>query len=154
MNEMTTSPADMLQAEIGRTYVSDWLLVDQAMIDRFAEVTGDHQFIHIDPERAARTPFGGTIAHGFLLLSLLPRLQASMDRPRLEGVRMAVNYGFERVRFVTPVRSGRRVRASSTLVSVEEKRPGQLQQLADTTLEVEGSDKPALTAAWIGQIFL
>ena len=151
---MTTAPADVLRAEIGRTYVSDWLRVDQAMIDRFAEVTGAHQFIHVDPDRAAQTPFGGTIAHGFLLLSLLPALQAGMDRPRPENVRMAVNYGFERVRFVTPVRSGRRVRATSTLVSVEEKRPGQLQQLSDVTLEVEGSTKPALTAAWIGQVFL
>jgi acyl dehydratase len=150
---MTTSPAAALQAEIGRPYLSDWLLVDQAMIDRFADVTGDHQFIHVDPERAAHTPFGGTIAHGFLLLSLLPRLQAGMGRPRPEGVRMSVNYGFERVRFVTPVRSGARVRARSTLVSVEEKRPGQLQQLADVTLDVEGSEKPALTAAWIGQVF-
>ena len=123
------------------------------MIDRFADVTGDHQFIHLDPVRAAQTPFKGTIAHGFLLLSLLPRLQAAMDRPRPQGVRMGVNYGFERVRFVAPVRSGSRVRARSTLVSVEEKRPGQLQQLADVVLELEGSDKPALTAAWIGQLF-
>ena len=152
---MTTEPAlHALQAEIGRAYVSDWLLVDQAMIDQFAEVTGDHQFIHVDPVRAAQTPFGGTIAHGFLLLSLLPRLQADMDRPRPQGVRMGVNYGFERVRFVAPVRSGSRVRARSTLVSVEEKRPGQLPQLADVVLELEGSDKPALTAAWIGQLFL
>ncbi|WP_174299304.1 MaoC family dehydratase [Caulobacter sp. S45] len=150
---MTETPLKTLQAEVGRTYVSEWILVDQAMIDRFAEVTGDHQFIHVDPERAAQTPFGGTVAHGFLLLSLLPRLQASMGRPRPEGLRMAVNYGFERVRFVTPVRSGSRVRATSTLVSVEEKRPGQLQQLADTTLEVEGAGKPALTAVWIGQLF-
>ena len=151
---MTTEPAlHALQAEIGRAYVSDWLLVGQAMIDQFAEVTGDHQFIHVDPVRAAQTPFGGTIAHGFLLLSLLPRLQADMDRPRPQGVRMGVNYGFERVRFVAPVRSGSRVRARSTLVSVEEKRPGQLQQLADVVLELEGSDKPALTAAWIGQLF-
>ena len=150
---MTGSPIEVLQAEIGRTYVSKWVLVDQAMIDRFAEVTGDHQFIHIDPERAARTPFGGTIAHGFLLLSLLPRLQADMDRPKVEGARMSVNYGFDRVRFVAPVRSGSRVRARSALVSVEEKRAGQIQQLADVTLEVEGSDKPALTAAWIGQVF-
>ena len=133
--------------------VSDWVLVDQAMIDRFAEATGDHQFIHVDPARAAMTPFGGTIAHGFLLLSLLPRLQATMPRPPLEGVRMQVNYGFERVRFVTPVRSGSRVRAHSTLASVEQKRPGQLQQLAEVTLEIEGVEKPALTAAWLGQVF-
>ena len=151
---MTMSALEQLRDEIGRTYLSEWVLVDQTMIDRFAEVTGDHQFIHIDPVRAAETPFGGTIAHGFLLLSLLPRLQASMDRPRPDGVRMGVNYGFERVRFVAPVRSGSRVRAGSTLVSVEEKRPGQLQQLADVTLQIEGGDKPALTAAWIGQIFL
>ena len=151
---MTTERAlDELQAEIGRAYVSDWLLIDQAMIDRFAEVTGDHQFIHVDPVRAAQTPFKGTIAHGFLLLSLLPRLQADMDRPRPQGVRMGVNYGFERVRFVAPVRSGSRVRARSTLVSVEETRPGQLQQLADVVREMERSDRPALTAAWIGQLF-
>ncbi len=151
---MSASPLQTLQAEVGRTYVSDWLLVDQAMIDRFAEATGDHQFIHVDPERAARTPFGGTVAHGFLLLSLLPRLQADMGRPRPEGVLMAVNYGFERVRFVTPVRSGARVRARSALVSVEEKRPGQLQQLAEVTLEIEGQAKPALTALWLGQLFV
>ncbi len=151
---MSASPLQTLQAEVGRTYVSDWLLVDQAMIDRFAEVTGDHQFIHVDPERAARTPFGGTVAHGFLLLSLLPRLQADMGRPRPEGFLMAVNYGFERVRFVTPVRSGARVRARSALVSVEEKRLGQLQQLAEVTLEIEGQAKPALTALWLGQLFV
>ena len=148
------TPLETLQAEIGRTYVSEWVCVDQAMIDRFAEVTGDHQFIHVDPERAARTPFGGTVAHGFLLLSLLPKLQASMDRPRVEGALMGVNYGFDRVRFVTPVRSGSCVRAHSTLVSVEQKRAGQLQQLAEVTLEIEGGDKPALTAAWIGQLFV
>ena len=151
---MTASPLAALQAEVGRSYLSEWLLVDQPMIDSFAEVTGDHQFIHVDPERAAQTPFGGTVAHGFLLLSLLPRLQASMDRRRPQGVRMAVNYGFERVRFVAPVRSGSRVRASSTLTEVEEKRPGQLQQTAEVILEVEGSAKPALTAVWLGQLFV
>ncbi len=151
---MTLVARNALQAEVGRPYVSDWLLVDQALIDRFAEVTGDNQFIHVDPEQAALTPFGGTVAHGFLLLSLLPRLQAGMDRPRPAGVKMAVNYGFERVRFVAPVRAGARVRAHSTLVSVEEKRPGQLQQTAEVTLEVEGSAKPALTAVWIGQLFV
>ena len=150
---MTASPLETLTAEIGRTYRSDWITVDQAMIDRFADATGDHQFIHVDPERAAKTPFGGAIAHGFLLLSLLPALQQTLGRPRVANVKMSVNYGFERVRFVTPVRSGSRVRSTSTLVSVEEKRPGQLQQVADTVLEIEGVDKPALVAAWIGQIF-
>ncbi len=151
---MATSALEQLQGEIGRPYLSEWVRVDQAMIDRFAEVTGDHQFIHIDPVRAAQTPFGGTIAHGFLLLSLLPRLQASMGRPLPSGIQMGVNYGFERVRFVAPVRSGSRVRASSVLASVEEKRPGQLQQLADVVMQIEGADKPALTAAWIGQLFV
>src|ERR1700761_324064 len=102
---MAAAQSTLLQERIGQTQVSDWLLVDQAMIDLFADATGDHQFIHIDPERAARTPFGGTIAHGFLLLSLLPRLQAGMERPWPGEVRMGVNYGFERVRFVSPVRS-------------------------------------------------
>jgi acyl dehydratase len=150
---MTDTPLEQLKAEIGRAYVSPWLLVDQGMIDRFADVTGDHQFIHVDPERAAQTPFGGTIAHGFLLLSLLVRLQAEAGRPRPEGVRMGVNYGFDRVRFTAPVRSGSRVRGRFTLASVEEKRPGQLQQLAEVVMDIEGSDKPALTAAWIGQLF-
>lgn len=151
---MTVSVLEILRGEIGRAYVSDWLLIDQAMIDRFAEATGDFQFIHTDPERAARTPFGGTIAHGFLLLSLLPRLQADMPRPKLDGVRMSVNYGLDRVRFVTPVRSASQVRARSVLMSVEEKRPGQLQQLSEVSLELEGAAKPALTASWIGQIFI
>src|SRR5579875_2117491 len=136
------APLELMQAEIGRTYRSDWLLIDQAMIDAFSEVTADYQFIHVDPDAAASTPFGGTIAHGFLLLSVLPRLQASMGRPRPPGVKMMVNYGFDRVRFVTPVRSGSRVRSASTVVSVEEKRPGQLQQVQDLTLELEGSEIP------------
>ncbi len=151
---MTMAMLEQLQGEIGTTFHSEWLLVDQAMIDRFADVTGDHQYIHVDPERAAGTPFGGTVAHGFLLLSLLPRLQATMPRPRTQEFRMSVNYGFERVRFVSPVRSGSRVRTGSTLVSAVEKRPGHLQLLSEVTMEIEGSEKPALTAAWIGQIFL
>ncbi|MGC1301300.1 MAG: MaoC family dehydratase [Caulobacteraceae bacterium] len=149
---MTASPLAGLQAQIGQTHLSEWLLVDQGMIDRFADATGDHQFIHIDPERAARTPFGGTIAHGFLLLSLLPKLNASTGRRPAE-VRMGVNYGFDRVRFVSPVRSGSRIRSAATLISIEEKRPGQFQQQMEVTLEVEGLDKPALTAVWITQFF-
>ncbi len=144
---------ELMQAELGRTTLSQWMLVDQEMIDRFADATGDHQFIHVDPERAAGTPFGGTIAHGFLLLSLLPGLQATSDRPARPGVRMVVNYGLDRVRFVAPVRSGSRVRARSVVVSVAEKRPGQIQQTSDVTLEIEGAEKPALVASWIGLVF-
>ena len=149
-----TTALEALRTELGRTYLSDWITVDQQMIDRFAEATGDHQFIHVDPVRAAQTPFGGTVAHGFLLLSLLPQLNDSLGRPKPQGAKMSVNYGFERVRFTTPVRSGSRVRSQSTLVSVEEKRPGQLQQMAEVTLELEGSEKPALTALWLGQLFV
>src|SRR5947199_10498373 len=137
-------------SEIG---VSDWILVDQARIGAFAEATEDRQFIHVDPEAAARTPFGGTIAHGFLTLSLLSRMAADvMLWP--EGVKMGVNYGLDRVRFLAPVRSGKRVRGSFTLKSLEEKRPGQWQFLHAVAVEIEGEDKPALLADWIGQVFV
>jgi acyl dehydratase len=139
---------DKVGTEIG---VSDWILVDQARIDAFAAATEDPQFIHIDPEAAAKTPFGGTIAHGFLTLSLLSRMAADvMLRP--DGVKMGVNYGLDRVRFLSPVRSGRRVRGRFTLTSFEEKRPGQYQFLHAVTVEIEGEDKPALLADWIGLI--
>jgi acyl dehydratase len=136
-------------AEVG---VSSWLTVDQPRIDAFAEATEDRQFIHIDPEAAAQTPFGGTIAHGFLSLSLLSRMAAdAMLIP--EGVKMAVNYGLDRVRFLAPVRSGSRVRGRFTLDSIEEKAPGQLLMRHVVTVEIEGEDKPALTAVWLGLIF-
>ncbi|MEA3003099.1 MAG: hypothetical protein QOH81_1887 [Sphingomonadales bacterium] len=136
--------------EIG---VSDWILVDQKRIDAFAEATEDRQFIHVDAEAAARTPFGGTIAHGFLTLSLLSRMAADvMLRP--EGVKMGVNYGLDRVRFLAPVRSGKRVRGRFTLNSLEEKRPGQWQFLHAVAVEIEGENKPALLAEWIGQVFV
>ena len=136
--------------EIG---VSDWIGIDQEAIDAFADVTDDHQFIHVDPEAAARTPFGGTIAHGFLTLSLLSRMAYDvMLRP--ETVRMSVNYGFDKVRFLAPVHSGRRVRGRFRLASVEEKRPGQWQFVHNVTVEIEGEDKPALIADWIGMVFI
>ena len=133
--------------------VSDWILIDQARIDTFAAVTEDPQFIHIDPEAAARTPFGGTIAHGFLTLSLLSRMAAdAMLRP--EDVKMGVNYGFEKVRFIAPVRSGKRVRGRFKLGRMDEKRPGQRQFVHEVTVEIEGEDNPALLAEWIGLIFV
>ncbi len=136
--------------EIG---VSPWILISQADIDKFADVTGDHQFIHVDPEAAKATPFGGTIAHGFLTLSLLSQMAASvMLRP--DGIKMAVNYGFERVRFIAPVRSGKRVRGRFTLARMDEKNPGQYQFVHNVVVEIEGEEKPALTAAWIGLIFI
>src|SRR3954464_13453528 len=117
---MPTATLDEIRARVGEEVgVSGWILVDQARIDAFAEVTEDHQFIHIDPEAAAKTPFGGTVAHGFLTLSLLSRMAADA-MVRLEGVKMGVNYGFERVRLMAPVRSGKRVRGRFVLVRFEE----------------------------------
>jgi len=151
---MPIASIEDIEARVGSEIgVSDWILVDQARIDAFAEITEDPQFIHIDPEAAAKTPFGGTIAHGFLTLSLLSRMAAdAMQRP--ENVKMGVNYGFERVRFMAPVRSGKRVRGRFTLVRFEEKRPGQWQFVHTVTVEIEGEEKPALVADWIGLIFV
>lgn len=147
--------ADELKAKIGQDIgVSDWLTVDQPMIDKFAEATGDHQFIHVDPVTAAATPFGGTIAHGFLSLSLMPALTATTDLPRLANIKMGVNYGGNKTRFLSPVRSGKRVRGHFKLLEVDEKRPGQWQQTIQYTLEIEGEAKPALIAEWISQFFV
>ena len=134
---------------------SDWVLIDQAKVNAFADVTGDHQFIHVDPEAAKMTPFGGTIAHGFLTLSLMPLLSSKVaDAPRLEGVKMGVNYGGNKVRFLTPVRSGSKVRGRFKLVEFDEKRPDQFQQTNEFTVEIEGQPKPAMIAEWISQIFV
>src|SRR3569832_2254254 len=149
---MPVASFEEIQNRIGTEIgVSDWIPIDQQAIDTFADVTGDHQFIHVDPDAAAKTPFGGTIAHGFLTLSLLRGMAAAvMLKP--QGVKMGVNYGLDRVRFLAPVRSGRRVRGRFTLTSFEEKRPGQYQFLHAVTVEIEGEDKPALLADWIGRI--
>ena len=137
-------------SEIG---VSDWITVDQDRIDRFAEATEDRQFIHVDPEAAMKTPFGGTIAHGFLSLSLLSRMAADvMLAP--DTLKMGVNYGLDRVRFIAPVRSGSRVRGRFTLDSAEDKAPGQLLVRHTVTVEIEGGAKPALTAQWLGLLFI
>ena len=150
---MPLASLDEIRSRVGTEMgQSSWLTVDQPRIDAFAEATEDRQFIHIDPEAAAQTPFGGTIAHGFLSLSLLSRMAAdAMLIP--EGVKMAVNYGLDRVRFLAPVRSGSRVRGRFTLDSIEEKAPGQLLMRHVVTVEIEGEDKPALTAVWLGLIF-
>ena len=151
---MPIASLDEIETRVGSEVgVSDWILVDQLRIDTFADVTDDHQFIHIDPEAAAKTPFGGTIAHGFLSLSLLSRMAAdAMLRP--DNVKMGVNYGFEKVRFIAPVRSGKRVRGRFRLDGFDEKRPGQFQFVHNVTVEIEGEDKPALVADWIGMIFV
>ena len=151
---MPIASLDDIRARVGEEVgLSGWLNIDQARIELFADATEDRQFIHTDATAAAQTPFGGTIAHGFLTLSLLSRMGAgAMLSP--EGLRMAVNYGFDRVRFIAPVKSGKRVRARFILDSVEEKAPGQVLMRHTVTVEIEGEDKPALTAAWLGLIFI
>ncbi|GAB4358296.1 MAG: MaoC family dehydratase [Oricola sp.] len=147
---MTTITVDdipgAIGTEVGR---SDWRTVTQEMINLFADATDDHQWIHLDPERAAReTPFGGTIAHGFLTLSLLSTL-AYEALPRLEDTAMGINYGFDKVRFMAPVRAGARVRAVFRLADADIRPSGRVLSTYDVTLEIENSLKPALTATWI-----
>lgn len=138
-----------IKSRIGQEVgVSSWIAIDQARIDAFADATEDRQFIHVDPDAAARGPFGGTIAHGFLSLSLLSRMGAeAMLMP--DGMRVAINYGLDRVRFLAPVRSGKRVRGRFTLDSVEEKVPGQVLLRHLVTVEIEEEEKPALSAVWL-----
>ena len=150
---MPVASLDEIRAKIGQEVgVSSWLTVDQPRIDAFADATEDRQFIHTDPAAAAQTPFGGTIAHGFLSLSLLSRMGAeTMLLPN--GLKMAINYGLDRVRFLAPVRAGSRVRGRFMLDSVEEKAPGEILMRHTVTVEIEGEDKPALTALWLKLIF-
>lgn len=152
MTDGTLEPVALEEAmqavgtEIG---VSPWRVVSQEMIDKFADATDDHQFIHVDPERAAaETPFGGTIAHGFLSLSLLSTLAYETVRP-IRGAGMGVNYGFDTVRFPAPVKSGSRVRARFVLAELTARPSGWIHVNYDVTIEIEGSKKPALTARWL-----
>lgn len=137
--------AELLQSvgkELGR---SQWLKIDQARINLFAEATGDFQFIHVDPQKAAQTPFGSTIAHGFLTLSLMPKLMEDiLVLP--EGLKMVINYGLDSVRFIQPVKVDSQVRLKVDLVDVTEKRPGQWLLKATATLEIDGEEKPAYIA--------
>jgi acyl dehydratase len=151
---MPLASLDEIHSRIGsETGISSWLTMDQQRINEFADATEDRQFIHIDPETAARTPFGGTIGHGFLTLSMLSRMAAEgMLVP--DSIKMAVNYGLDRVRFIAPVRSGKRIRGRFRLDSVEEKAPGQLLLRHTVTVEIEGEEKPALTAEWLGLLFV
>ena len=144
-----------LAAKVGQNIgTSDWIEVTQDRINKFAEATGDFQFIHVDAEKARQTPFGGTIAHGFLTLSLIPMFGQLSDRPQPAGITMAVNYGLNKLRFIAPVRSGKRVRGHFKLTEFDEKRPGQWQQTMEITVEIEGEDKPALICEWILLLFL
>jgi acyl dehydratase len=144
-----------LEAQLGaKTFVGNWVVVDQARIDDFADATGDHQWIHVDRERAEReSPYEATVAHGFLTLAMLPMLtRAGGEQPRYPGVKLSVNYGLNRVRFPAPVRAGARIRARSTLQEVTEV-PGGLQLVRLITVDVEGEEKPACVAESVGRLY-
>jgi len=144
-----TKPSELpslIGQEVG---VSRWITVDQARIDAFARITEDEQFIHVDPERARATPFGGAIAHGFLTLSLASAMSYDAVAP-LDGVVMGVNYGFDKLRFLAPVPAGSRVRGRFRLLSAEDKGGGRWLLKHELTVEIEGGDKPALIAEWLG----
>lgn len=151
---MITATTETVSDLVGKeTGVSDWVTIDQERINVFADVTEDHQFIHIDPEAAKATPFGTTIAHGFLSLSMLSKL-ASGSVVVLEGVKMGVNYGFDKVRFSAPVKSGSRIRGRFTLMAADQKIPGQWAFKYAVKVEIEGEDKPALVAEWLSMQFV
>jgi len=151
---MPIASFDDIRSRIGEEVgVSSWIEIDQQRIDTFADATEDHQFIHIDAQAAAAAGLGGTIAHGFLSLSLLSRMAADASLMP-DGLKMALNYGLDRVRFLAPVRSGKRIRGRFTLDSIEEKAPGQWLLRHTVTVEIEGEDKPALSAVWLGLMFV
>jgi acyl dehydratase len=157
MNEVWKKPPislvayqNMVGHEVG---VSSWHLVDQGRISVYADVIEDHQFIHIDPERAKKeTPFGSTVAHGFLTMSLMSIMSYEV-MPVIEGTTMGVNYGFDRLRFISPVRAGSRVRGRFVLAEAKLRKPTELQSRTNVSVEIEGEEKPALVADWIGLIY-
>jgi acyl dehydratase len=152
---VVTSVAEMKELigqEIG---LSDWLEITQERVNQFADATGDHQYIHVDPERAKQTFFGGTVAHGYLTLSLIPYL-GSMRQSGVKmqlGGRMGVNYGLNRVRFISPVHVGKRIRMRTKLVAVEEIGDRAVQTTSEQTIEIEGEEKPACVAETIGRTY-
>ena len=140
---------ELIGQEMG---VSDWVTIDQDRINAFADCTGDHQWIHVDIEKAKQGPFGGTIAHGYLTLSLIPSFSAS-TRYVPEGIKMAINYGLNKVRFLNPVPSGAKVRSKAVLSGVEEKGGGRILMSTTHTIEIEGQDKPACVAETLAMFF-
>lgn len=150
---MKTIKVENLMTAIGSDLgTSDWIMIEQDRVNQFADVTEDHQFIHVNPEMAKKTPFGGPIAHGFLTLSLLSKF-SEQGGVVIEGAKMGVNYGFEKVRFLAPVKVGKRVRGHFKLKAAEEKRPGQYLLTYEVSVEIEGEEKPALIADWLGMLF-
>lgn len=151
MMRVFESVDDLLAARGEEVGSSDWLTVTQEQIDRFADATFDHQWIHVDPVRAAEGPFGTPIAHGYLTLSLLPHLMAQISR--IENAEMRINYGLNKVRFPRPVPVGSRVRASSTILDVDV-REQHVQVVTQVTVEIEGESKPACVAETVARIVL
>ncbi|MDF1820654.1 MAG: MaoC family dehydratase [Alcanivoracaceae bacterium] len=148
-------PSELKSWEGKELGASDWFEIDQDRINAFADATLDHQFIHVDPEKAKATPFGSTIAHGYLTVSLLPYLQTSIaDFLLPKGMKMGMNYGFDKLRFMAPVKVGKRVRAVATLLDATEKKPGQWLMKYQFTVEIEGEDKPAVIAEWLLMYFV
>jgi acyl dehydratase len=156
MNEIWKKPPitiEAYQAMVGKEIgVSSWHLIDQPRIDTYADVTEDHQFIHVDPQRAKETAFGTTIAHGFLTMSMLSVMSYEV-MPAIAGTTMGVNYGFDKLRFISPVRSGKRVRGRFVLAEAKLRKPSEMQSRTSVTVEIEGEDKPALVADWLGLIY-
>lgn len=149
-----SSTLDEVKANIGKEIgVSDWFVIDQERINQFADITEDHMFLHVNPEAAAATPFGGTIAHGLLTLSMMP-VMAYQAVPGVSGTKMGVNYGYNKVRFMAPVRSGKRIRGRFTVKAVEPQSGGRIQIVHDATIEIEGESKPALAAEWITMVWM
>ncbi|QKX17896.1 MaoC family dehydratase [Microbulbifer sp. YPW1] len=146
-------PQDFASAIGMETDATEWFQIDQDRINKFADCTLDHQFIHVDPEAAAKSPFGTTIAHGFLSLSLLSYF-AEQLHVALDGVKMGVNYGLDKVRFINPVKVDQRVRARAKVLDIIEKKPGQFQIKMEVTVEIEGEQKPALIAEWLVMQFI
>ncbi len=145
---------DELKSRTGEELgVSRWFTIDQPLINAFADLTEDHQFIHTDPARAAETPFGTTIAHGFLTLSMLSAM-AYDAQPEVEGQTIGINYGFDRIRFLSPVPAGARIRARFTLAALTEKRPGDVMITWEVTMEAEGTAKPVVVARWLNKKYL
>jgi len=146
-------PENELSSFVGKELgASEWFQITQQQVDTFADATHDHQFIHIDQEAAAKTPFGGTIAHGFLTLSMLSHLVKTVSVAPENAV-MGINYGMNKVRFLNPVRVGKRVRAHSKLIDVVEKSKGQFLLTTEISVEIEGVDKPAMIAEWLTMVF-
>jgi acyl dehydratase len=152
--DMTPNTAESIRKKIGQEVgVSEWLQITQPMIDRFADLTDDRQFIHVDPRAAAQTPFQGTVAHGFLILAMIAKFVTEADF-HMQGTAIVLNYGFDKIRMVSPVKTGSRIRGRFTLNSMAERSPGQWLSSMHIVIEIENESKPAVVADWLGLQFV